>query len=69
MKKWKTLVVCIILVLCIVVGWIGMNNNSIRIDESYHSRTDACNISFDIWTAEADGIKYGFEKNSFHRMM
>lgn len=65
MKKCKMLVVCIIVVLCIVVGWIGMNNNSIHINELYHSRTEACDISFDMWTAESDGIKYGFEKNGF----
>lgn len=39
--------------------------NAITVEEKYHPRDKLCGVSFTMWSAEKDGIQYGFNQTCF----
>lgn len=66
----KRIIGCIsALALCIItaMGIVSLLNykEAVTVEEQYHKRDAACDVSFSMWSIERDGIQYGFDQRGF----
>lgn len=66
----KRIIGCIsALALCIITAMgivIFINHKeAVTVEEQYHKRDVACDVSFSMWSIERDGIQYGFDQRGF----
>lgn len=66
----KRIIGCIsALALCIIaaMGIVILRNHkeAVTVEEQYHKRDAACDVSFSMWSIERDGIQYGFDQRGF----